>query len=97
MLWNCKTDIYSINCKKNAECTHPKILVLISSKKAKVKSKCAECFTDRTIFDKINDEYDLEQLVKKFFFTDVFYKRTWRLVAWSAEIKTESLNSKVVD
>ena len=53
--------------------------------KAKVKSKCTECFTDRTLFDKINDEYDLEELVKKIFFTDVFYKRTWRLIAWSVE------------
>ena len=69
-------DIYCINCKKHTECTHRKILVLISKKKAKVKSKWAECFTDRTIFDKINDEYDLEQLVEDFFFTDVFYKRT---------------------
>ena len=33
-------------------------------KKAKTKSKCAECLTDRAFFDKINDELDLEQLVK---------------------------------
>ena len=46
---------------------NPKILVLISNKKAKVKSKCTECLTDRTFFDKINDEYDLEQLVKHIF------------------------------
>ena len=58
---------YCDNCKKHIECTHPKILVFISNKKAKVKSKCAECLTDRTFFDKINDEYELEQLVKYFF------------------------------
>ena len=45
------------NYKKHTECTHPKILVLISNKKAKVKSKCAACLTRRTFFDKINDEY----------------------------------------
>ena len=49
-------DICSKNCKKRTECTHPKMLVLISNKKAKVKSKCAECLTDRTFFDKIKDE-----------------------------------------
>ena len=55
------------NCKKHTECTHPKKFVLISDKKAKVKSKCAECLTDRTFFDKINDDYELEQLAKHFF------------------------------
>ena len=60
-------DIYCKNCKKHAECTHPKIIVLISNKKAKAKSKCTEDLTDRTFFNKINDEYDLEQLVKHFF------------------------------
>ena len=35
--------------------------------KAKLKSKCTECLTDGTFFDKINDEYDLEQLVINFF------------------------------
>ena len=69
-------DIYSKNCQKHIECTHPKMLVLISKKKTKVKSKCAECLTDRMSFDKINDEYEFEQLGKHFFFTDVFYKRT---------------------
>ena len=52
---------------KNTESTHPKMLVLISNKYAKVKSKCAKCLTDRTLFDKINDKYELEQLVKHFF------------------------------
>ena len=59
--------IYCDNCKKHVEWTHPKILVFTSNKKAKVKSKCAECLTDRTFFDKINDKYELEQLVKYFF------------------------------
>ena len=60
-------DIYCKNCRKHAESTHPKIIVLISNRKPKVKSKCAKCLTDRTFFDKINDKYDLEQLVKHFF------------------------------
>ena len=59
--------IYCENCQKHTESTQPKILVLISSKKAKVKSKCAGCLTDRKFFDKINDEYELQQLVKHFF------------------------------
>ena len=59
--------IYCENCKKHTESTDPKILVVISKKKAKVKSKCADCLTDRKFFDKINDEYELEQLVKHFF------------------------------
>ena len=59
--------IYCKNCKNLTECTHPEKLVLISDKKAKAKSKCAECLTDRTFFDKINNEYDLKQLVKHFF------------------------------
>ena len=56
---------YCKNCKNHTECTHPKRLVLISEKKA--KSKCAECLTDRAFSAKINDEYDLEQLLKHFF------------------------------
>ena len=58
---------YFKNSKKHTERTHPKLLVLISSKKAKLKSKCAECLIDRTFFDKINDEHELKQLVKQFF------------------------------
>ena len=53
-------DIYYKNFKKHTEYTHPKKLVLISDKKAKAKSKCAKCLTDRPFFDIINDEYDLE-------------------------------------
>ena len=41
--------------------------------KAKVKSKCPECLTDRTLFDKINDEYELQQLVKHFFSLLVYF------------------------
>ena len=85
-------NIYCKNCKKHTDRTHPKKLVLISDKKAKAKSKCAKFLIDRTFFDKINDAYDLEQLVKHFLFTDVFYKRTWRLIVQSANrIKNLSL------
>ena len=60
-------DIYFKNCKKHTEYTHPKkYQILISDNKAKAKSKCAKCLTERTFFDKINDEYGLEQLVKHF-------------------------------
>ena len=60
-------EIYCKNYSKCTECTHPKILVLISNKKAKARSKCAECLTDRMFFDKINDDYELE-LLRKYFF-----------------------------
>ena len=54
-------DIYCKKCKKHTKCTHP-------DKKAKAKSNCAKYLTDRrTFFNKIRDEYDLEQLVKHFF------------------------------
>ena len=87
-------NIYCKNCKKHTECMHPKKLVLISDKNAKVKAKCAECLTGRTVFDKINDEYDLEQLIKHFFFTDVFYKRNGNLLR-KEQKKTENLNPKI--
>ena len=60
-------DIYCKNWKKCTDCKYPKKLILISDKKAKTKSKCVECLTDRMFSDKINEEYDLEQLVKHFF------------------------------
>ena len=60
-------DIYCKKCKKHTKCTHPKKMVLISDKKAKAKSNCVKDLIDRTFFDKISDEYDLEQLVKHFF------------------------------
>ena len=50
-----------------------------SNEIAKVKSKCAERLTDRMFFDKIN-KYEIKQLVKHFFFTDVFYKKACRLI-----------------
>ena len=59
--------IYCKKCKKYNERSHLKILGLISNKKAKVKSKCAERLTDGTFFNKINDKYELEQLAKHFF------------------------------
>ena len=50
-----------------AGCTHPKKAVLISDKKAKEKSKRVEFLTDRRFFDKINNDYDLKQLIRHFF------------------------------
>ena len=74
MLSNYNTWIFIVNSKKHTECTHPKILVLISNKKAKVKSKCAECLADRTFFDQMKNKYDLEQLVKHFLLLTYFIK-----------------------
>ena len=46
----------------------------------------------QNFFDKINDEYNLEQLAKHFFFfTVVFYKRTWRHIARNVENINEDL------
>ena len=59
--------MYCKNSRKHTECTHPIKLLLISDEKAKAKSKCTECLTDRTFFDKIKVDYDLERLVKHFF------------------------------
>ena len=59
----------------------PKKLVLILKNKIQGKSKRANCLAETAFFDKINNKYDLEQLLKHFFFfTDVCYKRTWRLI-----------------
>ena len=44
-----------------------KKIVFNIRQKSKSKIKRAKCLTDRTFFDKINEEYDLEQLVKHFF------------------------------
>ena len=64
---NYKTWTFTVKtAKTHWMCTSKKKL-LISDNKAKAKLKCAECLTDRTFFDKINDEYDSEQLIKHFF------------------------------
>ena len=59
--------IYCKNYKMHTEWTHSKKLVLVSARKIKAKSICTKYLTDRTCFDKINKEYDLEMLVKQFF------------------------------
>ena len=45
-------DIYRKNCKKHAGCTHPKLVVLMSNRKAKAKPKCVENSAYRTFFGK---------------------------------------------
>ena len=85
--------IYCKNCKKHTEYTHPKILVLISNEKAKVKSQCAECLADRTFFDQINNKYDLEQLVKHFFLLMYFIK-DMKTHCVKCRKNAEKLNSK---
>ena len=63
--------IYCENCKKHTESAHPKILVLISSKKAKVKS---ESLTGKIFFDKINGQYELDQSLNIFLLLMYFIK-----------------------
>ena len=88
-------DIYCKNCKKYTECTHSKILVLIWSKKAKVKLRCSECLTDRMLFDKINGEYELEQLVKHFFLYWCILQKNMQTYCVKCRKKPENLNSKI--
>ena len=72
---------YCKNCKKHTGNMFPKKLVLILKNKIQGKSKRANCLAETAFFDKINNKYDLEQLLKHFFFfTDACYKRTWRLI-----------------
>ena len=72
---------YCKNCKKHTGNMFPKKLVLILKNKIQGKSKRANCLAETAFFDKINNKYDLEQLLKHFFFfTDVCYKRTGRLI-----------------
>ena len=50
--------------------------------KIKGKLKCATCLTERTFIHEIEDKYDLESELEIYlqFFTDWYYKRTWRLI-----------------
>ena len=72
--------------------------------KIKGKSKCAICLTERTFIHRIEDKCGLESELEIYlqFFIDWCYKRTWRLIAWSAEkilkIKTQRfLKQKMLD
>ena len=71
---------YCKNCKKHTGNMLPKKLVLILKNKILGKSKCANCLAETAFFNKINNKYDLAQLLKHFFFTDICYKRTWRII-----------------
>ena len=81
--------------KKHTECTYPKILVLIWNQKAKVKSKYAACLTDRTFFDKINNECEPEQLVKQLFLYWCFLWKNMKISFVKCRKNTENLNSKI--
>ena len=65
----------------------------MSNKKAKIKSKCAESLTDRTSFDKIKDEYDLEQLVKHLYLC--ILQKNMKTYCVKCRKNTENLNSKI--
>ena len=75
--------IYCKKCKKHTGNRFPKKLILISKNKIKGKSKCVICLTERTFIDEIEGEYDLESELEIYlqFFTDLCYKRKWRLIA----------------
>ena len=63
-------EIYCENCKKTHQMhTSKKLNFNIRQKisNINIKSKYAKCLADRAFADKINDEYDLEQLVKRSF------------------------------
>ena len=91
MLSNYKTWIFIVKTlKKHTECTHPKILVLISNKTAKLKSKWIECLTDRTFSDQINDKYDLEHLVKHFFSLLMYFIKEHANLLREVQKKTQS-------
>ena len=64
--------IYCKKCKKHTGNTFPKKLVLISKNKIKGKSRCTICLAERTFFDEIENEYDLESELEIYFqfFTD---------------------------
>ena len=63
--------------------------------KAKVKSKCTEYLTDRTFFDKTNDQYELEQLVKHFFSLPMYFIEEYAALLCKVQKNTENLNSRV--
>ena len=63
--------IYCKNCKKHTSNTFPKKLVLISKNKIKAKSKCAICFTKRTLIHEIKDKQGVESGIRNLIL--VFY------------------------
>ena len=89
--------MYCKNCKKHTGNTFPKSILMISKNKIKGKSKCAICLTERTFIHETEDKYGLEKELEIYlqFFTDWYYKITWRLIAWSAEKILKNLNSKI--
>ena len=63
----------------------------------KNSSGLKKCLTERTFIHKIEGKYDLESELEIYLqlFTDWCYKRTWELIAWSVEKKSETLISKI--
>ena len=63
--------IYCLKCKKHTGNMFQKKLVLISNNKIKRKPNCPICSTERTLFHKIEDKYNLEdesEIYLQFFF-----------------------------
>ena len=70
-----------------------KKLLLISDKKA--KSKCAKCLNGRTFLEKINDEYDLEQLIKNFFICWCMLYKNMETYCVKCRKKNENIHPKI--
>ena len=58
-------DIYRKNCKKHTRCTHPKLLLFMSNRKAKVKPKCEENSTYRTLSGKSTTKSQVHDFFNK--------------------------------
>ena len=58
--------IYFSRCKKHNDNACPKKLVMLTNKKFKGKSRCADCMAIGLFFDEINDKYELETTVSQF-------------------------------
>ena len=51
-------------CKKHTD--NPKKLVMLTNKKLKVKSRCADCMAIKSFFDEIKGKDELEIIVPQF-------------------------------
>ena len=58
--------IYCSRCKRHTDNACPKKLVMLTNKKLKVKSRCADCMAIRSFFDEIKGKDELEIIVPQF-------------------------------
>ena len=57
---------YCSGCKKHTDNICPKKLIMITNKKIKGKSRCANCMADKSFSDKIKHKNELEIIVPQF-------------------------------